>query len=198
MFSTTARDNGVTLRVACRHAGLDRRDWLNFRGFAIPVLDPVATRMSYIKHILQPGETVLVDGRLHWIIYVPAFFWLLCAAAAAGSYVHFRDFDYKGPLLIVAAVLAIFGLILLLRAWWHSFQTEIAVTNHRVIYKEGVINRHTDEMNIDKIESVIVDQSILGRIFGYGTISIRGTGASIEKLRLIAHAIELRNAITSR
>jgi hypothetical protein len=53
-------------------------------------------------------------------------------------------------------------------------------------------------MNIDKIESVIVDQSILGRIFDYGTVSIRGTGASIEQLKLISHAIELRNAITSR
>lgn len=154
--------------------------------------------MSYIKHILQPGETVLVDGRLHWIIYVPAIFWLLCAVAAGGGSVHLKYTHYQWPLLIAAAVFAIFGLILLVRAWWHAFTTEIAVTNHRVVYKEGFINRHTDEMNIDKIESVIVDQSILGRIFGYGTVSIRGTGASIEQLPLIAHAIELRNAITSR
>lgn len=154
--------------------------------------------MSYIKHILQPDETVLVDGRLHWIIYVPAIFWLLCAVAAGGGSVHLKYTHYQWPLLIAAAVFAVFGLILLVRAWWQAFTTEIAVTNHRVVYKKGFIKRHTDEMNIDKIESVIVDQSILGRIFGYGTVSIRGTGASMEELPLIAHAIELRNAITSR
>lgn len=154
--------------------------------------------MSYIKHILQPGETVLVTGRLHWIIYVPALFWILCAIAAAIAAVHWKYTHFQWPLLIAAGVFVILGVITLVRAWWQAFTTEIVVTNHRVIYKEGFINRHTDEMNVDKIESVIVDQSILGRIFGYGTIDIRGTGASIEQLNLISHAIELRNAITSR
>jgi hypothetical protein len=51
---------------------------------------------------------------------------------------------------------------------------------------------------MDKVESVIVDQSVLGRIFDYGTISIRGTGQGFERLKLISHAIELRNSITSR
>ena len=154
--------------------------------------------MSYVKHILQPGENVLVVGRLHWIIYVPGIFWLSLAVVCFAASVHFRYTNYQWPLLVAAAVFLILGLIALIRAWWHAFTVEIAVTNHRVIYNRGFINRHTDEMNIDKIESVIVDQSILGRILGYGTISIRGTGASIEQLRLIAHAIELRNAITSR
>jgi hypothetical protein len=53
-------------------------------------------------------------------------------------------------------------------------------------------------MNIDKVESVVVDQSILGRILDYGTILIKGTGHGFERLKLISHAIELRNSITSR
>jgi uncharacterized membrane protein YdbT with pleckstrin-like domain len=154
--------------------------------------------MSYVKHILQPGEEVRVVGRLHWIIYVPAIACLIVAAVAFGAAVHLKYTHYQWPLLVVSVIFAILGLLALVRAWWHAFTIEIAVTNHRVIYAQGFINRHTDEMNIDKIESVIVDQSILGRILDYGTISIRGTGASIERLRLIAHAIELRNAITSR
>ncbi|MGA3304317.1 MAG: PH domain-containing protein [Methylovirgula sp.] len=154
--------------------------------------------MSYVKHILQPGENVLIVGRLHWIIYVPAIVCLAVAAVAFGGAVHLKYTHYQWPLLVVSVIFAILGLLALVRAWWHAFTVEIAVTNHRVIYAQGFINRHTDEMNIDKIESVIVDQSILGRILDYGTISIRGTGASIEQLRLIAHAIELRNAITSR
>ncbi|MGO9134843.1 MAG: PH domain-containing protein [Methylovirgula sp.] len=155
--------------------------------------------MSYVKHILQPGENVLVVGRLHWIIYMPAILWFCCAAATAYAAYHFRETNYLWlASLAGTALFLILGLAQLIHAWWHAFTTEIAVTNHRVIYKCGFINRHTDEMNIDKIESVIVDQSILGRIFDYGTINIRGTGASIERLKLISHAIELRNAITSR
>jgi len=154
--------------------------------------------MSYVKHILQPGEKVIAVGRLHWIIYWTAIFWLLCAIGAAAGAVHLKYTHFQWPLLIAAAVFFTLGVILAAHAWWQAFTTEIAVTTHRVIYKRGFINRHTDEMNIDKIESVVVDQSIFGRIFGFGTIDIRGTGAGIEQLKRIAHAIELRNAITSR
>ena len=155
--------------------------------------------MNYVKHILQPGEEVLVVGRLHWIIYWPALFWFLCCGGALAAAVHFHATNY--PWMIAVALTALFlvlGFIALIRAWWRIFTTEIAVTTHRVIYKRGFITRHTDEMNIDKIESVAVDQSILGRFLDYGTIDIRGTGAGIEQLKRIAHAIELRNAITSR
>jgi uncharacterized membrane protein YdbT with pleckstrin-like domain len=154
--------------------------------------------MSYVKHILQPGEKVLVIGRIHWIIYMPGVFWLICAAAAFGASVHFKYTHYQWPALALALVFLVLGLAGVLRAWWKSFTTEIAVTTTRVVHKQGFITRHTKEMNLDKVESVVVDQSILGRIFGYGTIFIRGTGANIERLKLISHAIELRNAITSR
>ena len=58
--------------------------------------------------------------------------------------------------------------------------TELSVTNHRVIYKTGFIRRHTVEMNMDKVETVNVDQTILGRILGYGTIHVLGTGQGIR------------------
>jgi uncharacterized membrane protein YdbT with pleckstrin-like domain len=154
--------------------------------------------MSYVQHILQPDEKLLVVGRLHWIIYWPAIGFFILAAIAGGAGIHFKYTDYQLPLYAAAALLLCCAIIMGIRAWWHAFTTEIAVTSHRVIYKRGFITRHTDEMNIDKIESVIVDQSILGRILGYGTIDIRGTGAGIEQLARIDHAIELRNAITSR
>ena len=59
---------------------------------------------------------------------------------------------------------------------FRRWTTELSVTNHRVIYKRGFIRRHTVEMNMDKVETVNVDQSILGRIAGYGTIHVLGTG----------------------
>ena len=67
-----------------------------------------------------------------------------------------------------------------------------------MIYKTGLIQRHTIEINIDKIESADVDQSILGRIFGFGSITIRGTGEGVEPLRNIAQPLQLRNAVLVR
>jgi uncharacterized membrane protein YdbT with pleckstrin-like domain len=74
----------------------------------------------------------------------------------------------------------------------------VAVTDRRVIYKTGLIQRHTIEINIDKIESADVDQSILGRMFGFGSITIRGTGEGVEPLRNIAQPLQLRNAVLVR
>jgi len=76
--------------------------------------------------------------------------------------------------------------------------TEIAVTDRRVIYKSGMMQTHTDEMNMDKVESVLVDQSVLGRFLNYGTINIHGTGEGLENLRYISSPISLRNAILAK
>jgi hypothetical protein len=53
-------------------------------------------------------------------------------------------------------------------------------------------------MNMDKVESVDVDQSILGRIFNYGDVTVRGTGASIEPLRMIGDPLHFRSRVTAR
>ena len=69
---------------------------------------------------------------------------------------------------------------------------EFVVTNKRVIVKTGLISRKTLEMNLNKIETVNVDQSIIGRMLGYGTIGIVGTGGTHETFPYIAHPIEFR------
>ena len=71
------------------------------------------------------------------------------------------------------------------------------MTDHRVIYKSGLLSRHTIEMNRDKVESVDVDQSLLGRIFGYGTVVVRGTGGSLEPIRNIGDPLTFRTYITA-
>jgi len=65
--------------------------------------------------------------------------------------------------------------------------------DRRVIYARGFIQRHTVEINMDKIESVDVDQSIMGRAFNYGDVTIRGTGQTFEPLRQIDRPIDFRN-----
>lgn len=73
--------------------------------------------------------------------------------------------------------------------------SEFAVTNRRVIIKTGVISRRTVELNLVKVESVAVDQSIFGRMFDCGTITIIGTGGTKESFPSIAAPLGFRRAV---
>ncbi len=73
--------------------------------------------------------------------------------------------------------------------------TEIAVTSERLVYKKGLIARHVGELNVDRIEGVSVRQGVLGRIFGYGRVLIRGMGVGEVLLPSIEAPIEFRRAI---
>src|SRR3954449_7701582 len=151
--------------------------------------------MSYVQRVLQPGEEVRHTASIHWVVYWPGALVLILAIVVYG-YAHTgqhatRVWD------IVAAGLAVIALGFLFREWFTWWTTEIAVTNRRIIYKEGFIRRNTVEMHMDKVESVDVDQSILGRLFDYGDVIIHGTGAGLEPLPYIDHPLELRNHITA-
>lgn len=153
--------------------------------------------MSYVRSVLQPGEQIKAIGKLHWIIYLRAIL-----LGIVGLVLLFSTGQLSDKLRQAAhwAALGVFALAALafLHARFIQWMSELAVTNHRVIYKRGFLWRHTVEMNMDKVETVDVGQSILGRLLGYGTIRVRGTGQGMETLSRIAHPIELRNAITAR
>ena len=152
--------------------------------------------MSYIKHVLQPGETIVMVGKLHWIVYQRALGYLLI-----GVILLVLEHAYWNEQPMIIATVVIFGVLTLasaINAWFVRWMTEIAVTDRRVIYKRGFINRHTIETNMDKVAAVDVDQSILGRLLNYGTVTVRGTGLSFEPLRRIESPLSLRNAIIAK
>lgn len=152
--------------------------------------------MSYVDKVLQPGERVKARGTIHWVTYLSGLI-----ALGIGAVIFLAVRPPPGLALaveIAALVPAAFGVVLILRAWFHQWGTEIAVTDHRVIYKTGVISRRTVEMHVDQIESVEVEQSILGRILGYGDIVVHGSGEGSETIRLIADPLAVRSAITAR
>jgi uncharacterized membrane protein YdbT with pleckstrin-like domain len=148
--------------------------------------------MSYIRRILQDGEQVRYTAKMHWIAYVPALLEFL-----AGVVLAVVAQVWNAPVLYYLAVLVlVVALVHFLVLWILRWTTEIAVTDRRVIYKTGLISRETNEMNMDKVESVKVDQSILGRLLDYGDVTVLGTGAGFEPLRKIAAPLSLRNHIT--
>ena len=152
----------------------------------------------YIDDILQPGEKVLYSTNAHWIFYLPAIAaWIV----AAGLLVLSRATTTDGVVLLclsAAAVVALAALYWTITAWFHRWTTETDVTNLRVVHKTGFIKRRTFEMSLDKVESVDVNQSILGRILNYGDVTIMGVGEGRETIRTIASPLAFRNFITAR
>ena len=150
--------------------------------------------MSYIDKVLQPDERVLHRAKLHWLIYLHA---ILAALVAAIFLAAGRNFG-GGIAYLPGAAVALIALNFWLAAWIRRTTTELAVTNRRVIIKTGLISRRTIEMNMDKVESVDVQQSVLGRIFDYGNVTVRGTGAGLEPIRSVASPLTLRTFVTAR
>jgi len=153
--------------------------------------------MSYVDRILQPNETVTYRGALHWVIYLSGLAFSLAALAAAVAGLYLRTQSGRYGLSAVAAILIVVGLAQLASAWLKSMSTEIIVTNRRVIYKTGLISRNTIEMNLDKIESVLVQQDILGRILDYGTLIVRGVGSGMEPVSNVAAPLKLHQYLNA-
>lgn len=152
----------------------------------------------YIDDILQPGEKVLYSTNAHWIFYLPAIFaWI----GALVLFVLSRQTTTEGIVLtclVASAAVALMALYWTVKAWFRRWTTETDVTNLRVVHKEGFIRRRTFEMALDKVESVDVTQSILGRILDYGDVTIMGVGEGRETIATIASPLAFRNHITAR
>src|SRR5579864_2434814 len=118
--------------------------------------------MRYIERILQPGETVAYRGRIHWIIYLPSMIMMLLAVASLIGLAAAQTKATGYSWLFVSGAFALAAGVTLASAWFKRWTTEIDVTNRRIVYKIGFIKRHTVELNMDKVASVDVDQSIFG------------------------------------
>lgn len=153
--------------------------------------------MSYVQRVLQPNETLLYQTRLHWLIFGRAIFAFVLALVAVSAASQFQG-DLHLAFWALAALLLVVALCDGIAAAIRRAATEFAVTDHRLIYKRGLIGRYTIEMARSKVESVDVVQGILGRIFDYGTILVRGTGGSLEPFRLVQAPLQLRSAIIAQ
>jgi uncharacterized membrane protein YdbT with pleckstrin-like domain len=152
----------------------------------------------YIDEILQPGEKVLYSTNAHWIFYLPAIaVWIVALVLLILSRATITE-SIILLCLAASAVVAIAALYWTVKAWFHRWTTETDVTNRRVVHKTGFVKRRTFEMSLDKVESVDVNQSILGRLLNYGNVTVRGVGEGAETIRTIAAPLDFRNHITAR
>lgn len=124
--------------------------------------------MGYVDSNLMTGETVRYHARLHWSIYI----------------------------VPVLASLILIGIPFLIGVIIRAKTSEFVVTSRRVIIKTGLISRKTVELNLQKVESIGVDQPIMGRILGYGSIRVVGTGGTNEPFHEIDDPMAFRKAVT--
>lgn len=140
--------------------------------------------MSYVKTSLMPDENIFAYGKLHWIVFLPG-----SAVALLGIILFF-----SGIMLIdtVGMIIFLLGLVIVIKEYLTYISTELAVTSKRVIAKFGFISRNTIELNHKKVESFHVEQSVFGRILGFGTLIINGTGGVRTPIPSIAQPLEFR------
>jgi len=158
--------------------------------------------MSYIRSNLVPGEILIYQTRLHWIVmlgHILVGCLLLALPGAVLLYYAFRQSGFQIATLHLmqgaGAALLIAGIVAILMGMVRRNATEMAVTNRRVVIKTGLASRKTIEMLLNKVESIEVNETTFGRLLGYGVIVLIGTGGSTEPFRNIAHPLEFRSQV---
>ncbi len=156
--------------------------------------------MSHLDKNLAPGENLAYSAGCHWIVMLrPLLGGLLLGffgfVLFAGGWMPTRNGGrYEGAMvwgglaLLFAASLIGGGII----RW---LATEVGVSNRRVLIKTGLISRRSIEVLLQKVESIGVDESLFGRVLGYGTVTVRGTGGTFEAFDKIAHPNVLRRQV---
>lgn len=151
---------------------------------------------------LIPGEKVIYQTRLHWTVMFWHVFLGCLLLGLPGVFLLYYALTRTGiesrtlHVMEGAGALSLFGAaVAILSGMLRRHATEMALTNRRVVIKTGLASRKTIEMLLNKIESIEVGETALGRILGYGTIVVIGTGGTPEPFHRVAHPLEFRSQV---
>jgi uncharacterized membrane protein YdbT with pleckstrin-like domain len=159
--------------------------------------------LSYVEKHLISGETVQYQTKLHWVVMlghvaIAAVFELLAITILVASFSRSagaKAMPSRGSMIVGAMACFLVGAALFFIGLLKRNVTEMAVTNKRVIVKTGLADRRTNEILLSRIESVVVDEPAMGRILGYGTVIVRGTGGTPEVFEKIYQPLEFREQV---
>lgn len=145
--------------------------------------------MNYIASSLSQNEKLIYSGKLSRWYFIPRCFYGTCLIVGAAFFYELTH------IFIVALLLFALGCVSLLIETLQYWTREMAVTNKRVIYKVGLFTLETAEIPCNKIESIDVDQSFLGRLMNFGNIRIAGIGASSIAFNGIIDPLKFKTAV---
>jgi uncharacterized membrane protein YdbT with pleckstrin-like domain len=156
--------------------------------------------MGYVERHLLPGERVLYKTRLHWVLFArPALVVLIGAglAIAVGQMSGGKETQAEAARWAgwVGIGIMVLGLLWGFVHWVELRTSEFAVTTTRVIFKVGLVARYTTELLLSKVESIAVQQTLTGRLLGYGDLTVIGTGGTREVFRRVRDPISFRNYV---
>jgi uncharacterized membrane protein YdbT with pleckstrin-like domain len=156
--------------------------------------------MGYVERHLLPGERVLYKTRLHWVLFArPALVVLIGAglAIAVGQMSGGKETQAEAARWAgwVGIGIMVLGLLWGFVHWVELRTSEFAVTTTRVIFKVGLVARYTTELLLTKVESIAVQQTLTGRLLGYGDLTVIGTGGTREVFRRVRDPISFRNYV---
>jgi uncharacterized membrane protein YdbT with pleckstrin-like domain len=161
--------------------------------------------MSYIEKVLLPDERIIYSATLHWIIYLQGLT-LTIFGGVLGYYNYPGLVFLFGPHLAqefsraitgVALVIVLIGAMLLLGAYIRQTATELVITNQRLVAKYGFISRTTFEIMINRITGANFDQTVMGRILGFGTIWVHGAGGDVSPISGVSNPQMFYRALMS-
>ena|ERR1051325_1780669 len=153
--------------------------------------------MRHIERNLVHDEQVLYKTGSHWIVllgpillgFLSGFdFGLIMLVSAI---ISIRDKNASsGGMALTGLVFLVIGAIPMLLGHYARRATEIAVTNKRIVIRTGLLSRRTFELLLPQVENIVVEEGILGRMLGYGSVVIRGIGGTPESFHRVAHPLE--------
>jgi len=144
--------------------------------------------MGYIEQSLGANEVVHYRALLPFVVRI--FGWLVLMLTVVAAIVLFAQ-----SLPLVAAAVAAIGVVLFLSILIPVWTTEIAVTNHRLIFKRGLFKRAAADLQLRAIEQVGLQQGVLARLLNMGRIQVHGTGVDDVHLPVIADPVALQRSI---
>jgi uncharacterized membrane protein YdbT with pleckstrin-like domain len=158
---------------------------------------------GYVRKTLAPHEDIVHRIDFNWTFSFFPVLWFALGSAPMVMYalLQFGTFGESVPFddlrigwWFVWAAFGVGSLILInhLIVLW---TTELVVTSYRFVYKTGLLARNTQEVSLNKIEEITLQQSVWGRLFGYGKLILRGTGVGVITLPNIDNPIEVRRII---
>ncbi len=156
--------------------------------------------MGYVQELLGENERIVLIRHRHWIVWRVALLvsLLMVAVIVVASVVAATVLpaDITGVTRYLPFALLIVPIVWFLPTYVHWSAEQYIVTNRRIIQLEGVINKHTIDSSLDKINDVVLDQSFWGRILGYGDLEIlTGSDIGLNKLRQIQDPLKFKKAM---
>jgi uncharacterized membrane protein YdbT with pleckstrin-like domain len=148
--------------------------------------------VGYVERHLLPGEHVIYKTRLHWVLFLRPVLVIVAGIALA---LVLRPVQDPPWIWMIGAAVGVIGIGWAMVHYVELMTSEFGVTNSRLILKVGLISRYTTELLLTKVETIGVQQGLIGRMLGFGDLTVTGTGGAREVFRRVRDPIGFRNHV---